>query len=79
MFEEKYAASAPRSQSIDSKHRRPTPNTDMSLLYPTLTRPTFSEQDPDKNNLDLELELEDDDEDSLDGGHQKDELFDAPR
>jgi hypothetical protein len=79
MFEEKYSASAPHSQSIDSKHRRATPDTDMSLLYPNLSRPTFSEKDPDKNNLDIELELEEDDEDSVDSGHQKDELFDTPR
>ena len=77
MSDEKYSASAPLSKSIDSSHRISTTDTDMSTLYPNLSRPTFSEKDPDKNNLDLEeLEFEGDDEDSVD---LKDEFFDTPR
>ena len=79
MSDGRYSPSMPHSKIIDRKRQSPTLDTDMSGLYPNLNRPTFSEKDPDKNNLDMELELDEDDdydEDSLD---HKDEIFDVPR
>ena len=82
MSADAYPASAPQQQQHnDSRHVAQN----MSLIYPNLSRPTFSEKDPDRSDFGLsveysDIEEEDEDEDEIDAyGTNKDELFDSPR
>jgi hypothetical protein len=79
MSADAYPASAPQQPHNDSRHVAQN----MSLVYPNLSRPTFSEKDPDRSDFGLSVEdseIEDEDVDEIDAyGTVKDELFDAPR